>query len=101
TRFLIIGHHKPDKSGDDRTTLLIKVHDAPGALEKLINPLAKNNINITMIRSKPANPNHSAYYFFLDLDCYQDDAKFLRAKQELETGPMEIKILGSYPKAPI
>ncbi len=101
TRFLIIGPHKPGKSGDDRTSLLIKVHDAPGALEKLINPLAKNNINITMIRSKPANPNYSAYYFFLDLDCYDGDAKFLRAKQELETGPMEIKILGSYPKAPI
>lgn len=101
TRFLIIGHHQPEKSGDDRTSLLITVHDAPGALEKLINPLAKNNINITMIRSLPANNNRSIYYFFLDLDCYQADAKFLQAQQELTAGPMEIKILGSYPKAAI
>lgn len=101
TRFLIIGHNKPDASGDDRTTLLIKVYDAPGALEKLINPFAKNNINLTMIRSKPANYSHDAYYFFLDLDCYYANKDFINAVKELEAGPMNVKILGSYPKAVI
>lgn len=101
TRFLIIGQHQPKKSGDDRTTLLIKVHDAPGTLEKLINPLAKNSINITMIRSKPANADMSAYYFFLDLDCYVEDAGFIRAQRDLMTDYLDIKILGSYPKAVI
>lgn len=99
TRFLIIGKHQPSKSGDDRTTLFITVYDAPGALEKLINPLAKNGINITMIRSKAANSELSVYYFFLDLDCYYEDPAFIRAQQELKAGPLEIKILGSYPKA--
>lgn len=101
TRFLIIGQHQPKKSGDDRTTLLIKVQDAPGTLEKLINPLAKNSINITMIRSKPANTDLSAYYFFLDLDCYIEDPGFICAHRDLVTNHLDVKILGSYPKAVI
>ncbi len=102
TRFLVVGHQPPQSNGDDRTTILVKVHDAPGALEKLINPFANNGINITMIRSKPALENLSAYYFFLDLDCYHTHAKFNEAMQQIENNPaMQAKILGSYPKAVI
>lgn len=110
TRFLIIGQQHAEKTGDDRTSLLAKVDDAPGALEKLINPLARNQINITMIRSMPAavyekldnnNKLNTSYYFFLDLDCHFNDAGFISAKHELEAVPITLKLLGSYPKAVI
>ncbi len=99
TRFLIIGNHQPNACGDDRTSLLATVDNAPGALEAIVNDFAKNDLNITLIKSRPSLDNPNQYIFFLDIDVHQENNAFKMTMDSLKSQPVFIKILGSYPKA--
>src|ERR1700704_5382255 len=56
TRFLVLGRKLFTPSGEDRTTLLVSVShtDAPGALYRLLEPLARPPVARTRIESRPS-----------------------------------------------
>src|SRR5262249_27187244 len=56
TRFLVIGRKLFNASGKDKTTLLLSAGDtqSPGALYRLLEPLAHDNISMTRIESRPS-----------------------------------------------
>lgn len=99
TRFVIIGSHDVDPSGNDKTSLLISTKNVPGALLRLLQPLADNNISMNKIESRPAQGRRWAYVFFIDIDGHQRDENVIRALEELRSQASLFKILGSYPKA--
>jgi chorismate mutase/prephenate dehydratase len=86
-------------SGLDKTTLLITTPHTPGALIKLIQPFAKEDVNISWIESRPYQHRNWNYLFFLDIDGHQEDAKVKQALGQLTQQPVMVNILGSYPKA--
>src|SRR5256885_3297810 len=49
SRFLVLGRQLFTPSGEDRTTLLVSVGhtDAPGALYRLLEPLARHRVSLT------------------------------------------------------
>jgi chorismate mutase / prephenate dehydratase len=101
TRFLIIGR-KPVNPGDaDKTTLLISAArtDAPGALFRLLEPLAQNSISMTRIESRPSHKRKWDYVFFIDVDGHADREPLATALAELKNRASLCKIVGSYPKA--
>ena len=57
-------------SGEDRTTLLVSVAhtDAPGALHRLLEPLAQHRISMTRIESRPSRRRKWDYVFFIDIE---------------------------------
>src|SRR5678816_3808581 len=57
TRFFVVGRKIFNPSGDDRTTILCSgLHtDSPGALFRLLEPLAKHKISLTRIESRPSH----------------------------------------------
>ncbi|MCR4301009.1 MAG: prephenate dehydratase, partial [Sulfuricaulis sp.] len=99
TRFLVIGTIDTGPSGNDKTSLLLSSRNRPGALQRLLAPLAKNKINMTRIESRPARETLWDYVFFIDVDGHWKDRKVAKALAELEKEAAFLKRLGSYPKA--
>ncbi len=99
TRFLVIGTAETAPSGNDKTSLLLSSRNRPGALQRLLAPLAKNGINMTRIESRPSQQSMWEYVFFVDVDGHAKDRKVAKALAELEKEAAFLKRLGSYPKA--
>lgn len=101
TRFLVIGRDLLASSGDDKTSVLISAADtdSPGALYRLLEPLARHGISMTRIESRPSQRKKWHYVFFMDLDGHASDPALREALAELEKQASLFRILGSYPKA--
>ncbi len=99
TRFLVIGTLETEPSGNDKTSLLLSSRNRPGALQRLLAPLAKNRINMTRIESRPSHESMWEYVFFIDIDGHAKERKVAKALALLEKEAAFLKLLGSYPKA--
>lgn len=99
TRFLVIGDQQPRRSGDDKTSLVFSVKDEVGILHRMLQPFARNRINLTKIESRPLKHKPWEYLFFLDLEGHIDEPRIQRAVKKLEKDCLFIKVLGSYPCA--
>lgn len=99
TRFAVIGQHRSPPSGDDRTSLLVFVHNKPGSLFDLLKPLASRGISMSNIESRPSRRGVWDYVFFIDIDGHRDDEIVRQAITDIEKASAMVTILGSYPKA--
>lgn len=101
TRFLVIGRRTFGASGHDRTTLLVSTGhtEAPGALHRLLEPLARNRISMTRIESRPSRRRKWDYVFFVDIEGHCDEPRVARALASLRQRASLFRILGSYPRA--
>ena len=98
TRFLIIGAQPIEPSGDDKTALLVASLNRPGALFRLLEPLARNHVSMNRIESRPSRRGMWDYVFFIDLDGHARDEPVARALAELREQASLFRVLGSYPK---
>ncbi len=98
TRFLMIGSQPIAPSGDDKTALLVASLNRPGALFNLLEPLARNNVSMNRIESRPSRRGMWDYVFFIDLDGHAQDEPVARALAELREQASLFRVLGSYPK---
>jgi chorismate mutase/prephenate dehydratase len=101
TRFLVLGRKLFTPSGEDRTTLLVSVShtDAPGALSRLLEPLARYRISMTRIESRPSHRRKWDYVFFIDFEGHADEPHIAKALAELKKRSSLFRVLGSYPRA--
>jgi chorismate mutase/prephenate dehydratase len=98
TRFLIIGTQPIQPSGDDKTALLVASLNRPGALFKLLEPLARHDVSMNRIESRPSRRGMWDYVFFIDLDGHFQDEPVAGALAELREQASLFRVLGSYPK---
>ncbi|MCD7097140.1 prephenate dehydratase [Stenotrophomonas sp. MMGLT7] len=99
TRFLVVGRNIFPPSGHDRTSVLVFIHDKPGALFDVLSPFARHGISMNRIESRPSHQAKWEYAFFIDLSGHVEDEEMKRALAELEAHSAQIKVLGSYPVA--
>ncbi|MBB4595008.1 chorismate mutase/prephenate dehydratase [Xanthomonas arboricola] len=99
TRFLVIGRQIFPSSGHDRTSVLVFIHDKPGALFDVLSPFARHGISMNRIESRPSHQAKWEYGFFIDLVGHVEDEAMKQALAELEAHSAQIKVLGSYPVA--
>ncbi|MFB2579561.1 prephenate dehydratase [Acinetobacter sp. c2-A9] len=99
TRFLVIGREKTQRSGQDKTSILVSAQDRSGALLDILTPFAKHGITMTSIETRPDLPNKWAYVFFIDLKGHVDDDNIQLALDEIRPQVKELRVLGSYPLA--
>jgi chorismate mutase/prephenate dehydratase len=101
TRFFVLGRKLFTPSGEDRTTLLVSIGhtDSPGALQRLLQPLADNRVSMTRIESRPSHKKKWDYVFFIDIEGHADDKHVAKALAELKKRASLFRILGSYPRA--
>jgi chorismate mutase / prephenate dehydratase len=99
TRFLVLGGHEAGPSGKDRTSLVMTTHNKPGSLLELIASFSAAGVNMTRLESRPARTGQWEYYFYVDIEGHQQDAKVAKALGELKDKAPFVKIFGSYPAA--
>ena len=99
TRFISIGNEEVDVTGYDKTSLIITTKNEPGALYKVLEPFNKNKLNLTHLAYRPSRVDNWNYSFFFDFEGHQNDRRVKTLMEELKEINVEIKILGSYPKA--
>ena len=101
TRFLVIGRKLFNPSGNDKTTLLLTAGDtqSPGTLHRLLEPLARNNISMTRIESRPSRKKKWDYLFFIDVFGHADQPPLKHALDDLKKQSSLFRVLGSYPCA--
>jgi chorismate mutase/prephenate dehydratase len=99
TRFIIIGKIAPERTGNDKTSVLFSSRDEVGALHLMLEPFSRHRINLTKIESRPVKKKAWEYLFFLDMEGHITDDPVARALDELRMRAQYLKILGSYPRA--
>ncbi|MBV6423441.1 MAG: P-protein [Steroidobacteraceae bacterium] len=101
TRFFVIGRKLFPPSGADRTSLIVSGShtDAPGALYRLLEPLAKHRINVTRIESRPSGKRKWDYVFFLDIEGHAAEPRIAKALASLKKRASLYRVLGAYPRA--
>ncbi|UZR94701.1 prephenate dehydratase [Chondrinema litorale] len=97
TRFLIISKNFNNQKGvEDKTSILLKTSNNPGALALFLKEFEDVGINLTKLESRPAREGDSfKYWFLVDFDGhYLDDnvQKILKKHED------SIRFLGSYVK---
>jgi len=99
TRFVLIGKESPSASGRDKTSLLVGLLDKPGALNDTLTILARRNINLTRIESRPVKAEPGKYLFFIDMLGHMEDGVIQEACERLQESSSYFEWLGSYPLA--
>ena len=91
------------RTGHDTTSFVITLDDSPGALFRVLKPLADRDLNLRRIQSRPraraGEPESTArsYRFFLEVAGHVTDRPLVTAFDEMKRGVRQLKILGSYP----
>ncbi|MCH2372281.1 MAG: prephenate dehydratase [Pirellulales bacterium] len=98
TRFAILGNDIPKPTGNDKTTLIVELKHAPGALADAMISFKKQRLNLTWIESFPKPNRPSEYFFFIELEGHRDDPPVVYALRNIERNTQRISVIGSFPK---
>ena len=103
TRFAVIAEHGEDRTGKDKTTLLLRLPNVAGALSKVLAVFEKSGQNLTMIESFPiadaAPSTDQSYLFFLDCDGHAEDESLGKTLDLVRKRCERLDVLGSYPRS--
>ena len=99
TRFLVIGRDDIPPSGNDKTSIIVSVHNAPGALYLLLEPFQTHGVDLTRVETRPARSGTWSYVFFIDFVGHQHDDNVRAALALIRERVADLRILGSYPSA--
>ena len=99
TRFLVVGREDIGPSGNDKTSIMVSAHNQPGALYKLLEPFHRHGVSLTSIETRPSRSAMWSYVFFIDFEGHKDDEVSKTVLSEIDGESLEVKLLGSYPRA--
>ncbi len=99
TRFFVIGRHRAQRSGDDKTSVMFTTLDKPGALVAVLAEFDRAGVNLTHIDKRPSGRNNWTYTFFVDAQGHESDAPVMAALEGARAHCQELVVLGSYPRS--
>ncbi|MCH7566042.1 MAG: prephenate dehydratase [Nitrospirales bacterium] len=97
TRFLVLSQKAPERTGKDKTSVMLSVKDRVGALYDLLRPFASLGLSMTKIESRPSRRKAWEYIFFIDIEGHLEEDRVKKALEEVKGRCLFLKILGSYP----
>lgn len=101
TRFLALSLHGAAPTGRDKTSLVMSARNCPGAMVTLLRPFSRNGVSMTKLESRPSREGLWDYVFFADIEGHEDEPRVARALADLGARAAFLKVLGSYPMAPL
>jgi prephenate dehydratase len=99
TRFVLAGPPgpPPERTGADRTSVVLKLENVPGALVSAMTEFSIRDIDLTRIESRPTRKELGTYVFFLDCVGHIDDDAVAEALKALHRRCADVRYLGSWP----
>lgn len=99
TRFLLVGRPGPPpaRTGADRTSVVLSIDNAPGALLAALVEFGVRGIDLTRIESRPTRTGLGTYRFFADCVGHIDDDAVAEALKALHRRCADVRYLGSWP----
>jgi prephenate dehydratase len=100
TRFVMIGHGIPARTGHDKSTVVVfQTHqDRPGGLLTILQEFNARGINLTKLESRPTKRELGSYCFFIDFEGHLSDELVADVLRSL-AAKHEVRLLGSYAAA--
>ena len=99
TRFVLVGRpaSPPPRTGADRTSVILRLDNVPGALVAALSEFGIRDIDLTRIESRPTRVELGTYVFFLDCVGHVDDSAVAEALKALHRRCADVRYLGSWP----
>ena len=99
TRFVLAGPvgPPPAPTDADRTSVVLRIDNVPGALASALGEFAIRDIGLTRIESRPTRTELGTYMFFLDCIGHVDDPPVAEALEALVERCADVRFLGSWP----
>lgn len=99
TRFVLVGcpGPPPARTGADRTSVVLRIDNSPGALVAAMSEFGIRDIDLTRIESRPTRTELGTYMFFLDCVGHIDDSAVGEALKALHRRCADVRYLGSWP----
>lgn len=99
TRFVLVGRPGPPpaRSGADRTSVVLRLDNVPGALVSALMEFGIRDIDLTRIESRPTRVELGTYVFFLDCVGHIEDSAVAEALTALHRRCADVRYLGSWP----
>ena len=99
TRFVLAGPvgPPPRRTNADRTSVVLRLDNVPGALAAALGEFAIRDIDLTRIESRPTRIELGTYIFFLDCVGHVDDPPVAEALRALVERCADVRYLGSWP----
>lgn len=98
TRFVALSASDARRTGADKTSMVCSVPNRAGSLYELLGILARRNINMTKLESRPLRNGKWDYMFYIDVDGHRTDTNIADALQDITAMATFVNVLGSYPK---
>jgi chorismate mutase/prephenate dehydratase len=99
-RCAVVSARPAQRTGRDTTAFVLSLDDAPGALFRVLKPLADKDLNLRRIQSRPqarGDEGAKSYRFFMEVAGHVTDRPIVTALEEVKRTVKQLKILGSYP----
>ncbi|GGS91287.1 MULTISPECIES: prephenate dehydratase [Streptomyces] len=102
TRFVLVGRpaRPAARTGADKTSVVLwQRDDHPGTLRDLLGEFATRGINLMLLQSRPTGAGIGHYCFCVDAEGHISDRRMAEALMGLKRICLQVRYLGSYPRA--
>jgi chorismate mutase/prephenate dehydratase len=96
-RHAVVGARPSGRTGNEATSFVFSVQDAPGSLLDVLRVFAERGIRLTKIQSHPAEGQSFSYLFYVEASGHSTDRSLVTAFEEIKRMTRLFKVLGSYP----
>ncbi len=98
TRFLILKEEKTEEPEEiNKASIVFQVGNHVGALSKVLNIFAEQQVNLTKIQSMPVLGKRNEYYFYVDMEWSNTEGYDKAVRQALKY-TVNFNIMGEYQK---
>ncbi len=99
TRFIVLAQHDAPATGYDKTSFCFgMLEDRAGVLVEELEELARENINMTKLESRPTKGVLGQYIFLVDIEGHRKEPHVARVLERMAARTGMFKIFGSYPR---
>lgn len=96
TRFIIIGAKKVYTKESNKLALCIELPHTSGSLYRILSHFLYNDLNLTLIESRPIPGRNWEYRFFVDAQGNLDDAAVQNALRGIREEAAFLRVLGNF-----
>lgn len=101
TRFFVLSTQSMARKDPSKTSIIFTTRHEPGALYNILGEFARRGINLMKIESRPRRTQPWHYRFYVDFGGHEDERHVQEALMGVLKYSSSLKVLGSYPAAPI